>query len=89
MDGLWTDFGPVIDISRTGLRVLSRSKLNGIVRIKVYCGKGPIELTGCVRRCRRRGFRKHDVGIEYVNLTPTLQHKITAMARAFGEGFAV
>ncbi len=74
---LHSTVGPVIDISRTGMRVESRRRLRGTVNIILFNVNGPdLELKARVVWTKRLGFRRHLAGLEFVGLTPAVSREL-------------
>lgn len=71
---LSSNLGPVIDLSRSGMRVLCSRRLKGLQSIVVFSRNGPhMEVTARVIWSERLGFRKHLIGLEFVEPPPARQ----------------
>lgn len=65
---LYSNLGPVLDLSCDGVRVLSTRRLRGRQIIKLHVEQGVVEFRAEVRWSRRLGFRRHEVGMLFENL---------------------
>ena len=74
------NLGSVINLSAGGLRLLSRRRLNGILSVELWDTHQGLRLRGKVAWCRRIGFRKHEVGVEFLNITPDIAGDLAAIA---------
>ncbi len=74
------NLGSVINLSAGGLRLLSRRRLNGILSVELWDTHRGLRLRGKVIWCRRIGFRKHEVGVGLLNITPDIAGKLAAIA---------
>ncbi len=74
------NLGSVINLSAGGLRLLSHRRLNGILSVELWDAHRGLRLRGKVAWCRRIGFRKHEVGVEFLNITPEIADNLAAMA---------
>ncbi len=72
--------GKVLDLSAGGLRLLSRRKLKGIVGIALWDVNGGLKLYAEVVWSRRLGFRRHEIGMRFVDVTPELAADLTTLA---------
>jgi len=78
--------GEVIDMSASGMRILSKRKVSmqegTLTEIRI--GHPPTDIKVRVRIVwkYRRGFRQHEIGVEYDQLTPSLQSALCAVARS-------
>ena len=67
---LHSSVGRVLDLSRTGMRVLSSRRLRGEIEVVLLNRGGPhLKLLARVVWSERLGFRKHLVGLELVNVS--------------------
>ena len=66
--------------SAGGLRLLSRRKLKGIVGIALWDVNGGLKLYAEVVWSRRLGFRRHEIGMRFVDVTPQLAADLTTLA---------
>ncbi|MFQ5949019.1 MAG: PilZ domain-containing protein [Acidimicrobiia bacterium] len=65
---LQSNLGPVIDLSRGGLRVRSTRRLRGEQEVVLFNRNGPhLRLRARVVWSRRLGFRKHMAGLQFVD----------------------
>ena len=74
------NLGAVLDLSRGGLRVLSRRRLDGERLVELFTVDRRLQVPANVIWCDRVGFRKHLVGLEFPASTPELAHHLMAFA---------
>ncbi len=74
------NLGSIINLSAGGLRLLSRRRLNGNLSVELWDAHRGLRLRGKVAWCRRIGFRKHEVGVEFLNISPDIAGKLAAIA---------
>jgi hypothetical protein len=68
---LHSNFGPVIDLSRSGMRVRSTRRLRGKLDVVLFNRNGPdLQVQARVVWSRRIGFRKHVAGLEFLDPPP-------------------
>ncbi|MHC4427837.1 MAG: PilZ domain-containing protein [Planctomycetota bacterium] len=65
---LHSNLGPVIDLSRSGMRVRSTRRLRGILAVVLFNRNGPhLNVRARVVWTKRIGFRKHVSGLEFID----------------------
>lgn len=79
-DTLACSRGKVLDLSAGGLRLLSRRKLKGLVGMALWDVNGGLKLYAEVVWSRRLGFRRHEIGMRFVDVTPELAADLTTLA---------
>jgi len=80
-DGLQSSLGPVLDISASGIRLMSRRRVNGVIEVVLKSESGlELKVSGRVVWCRREGFRRHLVGLELVELSSAKQRLLTRIS---------
>ena len=66
-EALNSNFGPVLDLSATGARVIASKALNGSVSL-IISGLGFDQtLKARVVRCKKLGFRIYEVAVEFID----------------------
>ena len=83
-EDLTSSLGPVLDLSRGGMRVLADRKPRGEFDLKLIALEQTIALRGRVAWTQRIGFRKHVVGIEFVNLPEAVARTLTEISSHHG-----
>jgi hypothetical protein len=79
-DDLHTNFGPVLDLSAAGMRIISARALAGEIRVSIH-GQGIDQsLRARVIRSQRIGFRVHEVAVEFID-HKDLHHVLEWIAR--------
>lgn len=87
-EGVWTNLGVVLDLSRGGMRVMGKRKLQESTRVHFYSSEGEMELEARVRWCKRRGLRRFESGIQFDTVTPDQSQFLLKMVRAHSAGIA-
>lgn len=83
---VYSDAGRVLDMSAGGMRVMSRRRLKGETEF-IICNESkiPINVRARVVWTKRVGFRKHVVGLEFVDLQPAVARQLASMGtRRYG-----
>lgn len=73
------DVGRVLDVSATGVRLLSRHKLTGRAEINLFDEDGGVRLEAEVRWSKRHGLVKHQIGLQFLNVPPDVAAKLSAL----------
>lgn len=80
-----TPLGDLLDLSTTGMRVRADKRPNvkpGMtVPLWMLSGTQRLALQGRITRVRRMGWREWDVGVRFINTTPSQLMAITALAQ--------
>ena len=80
MESLWCDRGVVSDLSNGGMRLICRKVPKSPVELELHgCGL-ELRLKATIAWSTRLGFRRHEVGVKFVNLTPEQARQLTTMA---------
>jgi c-di-GMP-binding flagellar brake protein YcgR len=74
------NLGIVVDLSATGMRVYSRSSHSGILKAVVIAPNIGVEITAQVVWRRRHGFRKHSLGLRFLDVDPNIAAVLTRIA---------
>ena len=77
-----SNLGSVLDISSGGLRVLSKTKVEGEGRVELISPTDRVILPARVVWCHKVAFRKYVMGLEFINLSPELTQKLTEIGTA-------
>ena len=81
LQSLQSNIGPVIDLSRGGMQVKSRRRLDGEQEVVLVTKTGRrLEVRARVAWIVRCGFRKYTVGIEFVDLSLTDTRELAKIA---------
>lgn len=81
---LMCDLGPVLDLSSGGMRILSKRQLEDIVKAKVWAYDFSMTLDTRVAWSNRLGFRRHEIGLEFINIDDSISKilgRISALHR--------
>ncbi|MFU8828693.1 MAG: PilZ domain-containing protein [Phycisphaerales bacterium] len=81
-----SSLGPVLDFSATGMRVLSKREVpqdpETTMLVTVTSAFDPVTIPVKVRWSRKIGFRRHEVGIEFVEVDEQLRTVLREIARS-------
>ncbi len=83
-ESLVCDLGPVLDLSIGGLRVLCKRCREGPLKIRLSAFEFDMNLDGQVVSTRHLGFRRHDIGVQFLNVdddTAKILSRISAIHR--------
>lgn len=75
-------YGPILNLSGGGMLVLCRwaPPMNKEVAVQLYTPTENIRLRGRVARKKRIGLFKHEVGFEFLDISPEMAKKLTTLA---------
>ncbi|MGB0768761.1 MAG: DnaJ domain-containing protein, partial [Phycisphaeraceae bacterium] len=75
----------VCDVSASGLRVICDGKppvaIGSEFPLRLRFSDGSVELRASVRWCRRRGLRRHEIGLAFLRLRPGMPRVLDSIAR--------
>jgi hypothetical protein len=77
---LQSSLGPVIDLSRSGMRVRTTRRLRGIRAVVLFNRNGPhLNVRARVVWSKRIGFRKHVAGLEFIDPPHNMLRELTKL----------
>jgi hypothetical protein len=77
---LHSSLGPVIDLSRSGMRVRCTRRLRGRVALVLFNRNGPhLNVNARVVWTKRIGFRKHVAGLEFIDPPPNMLRELVKL----------
>ena len=77
---LHSSLGPIIDLSRSGMRVRSTRRLRGILPVVLFNRNGPhLNVRVRVAWTKRIGFRKHVAGLEFIDPPPNMLRELAKL----------
>ncbi len=68
-EGLMCDLGEVLDVSTGGAKIETRRALKGTIDVRFWSEHDGLEVTANVIWCKRKGFRRYRVGMQFISLT--------------------
>jgi hypothetical protein len=76
-ESLHSSLGPVVDLSRSGMRVRSTRRLRGHLSVTLFNRNGPhLHVRARVVWTKRLGFRKHVAGLEFIDPPPNMLREL-------------
>lgn len=85
--GLNCDAGEVVDVSAAGIRLKSRRKMKGNLNIRLWNGITEVVLPASLVWTRRLGFRKHEAGLQFVNMCAETAKKLALILAPAAERY--
>lgn len=79
-ESLRSNLGPVLDLSMGGMRVRCNKLPEGIFDVELSDEEETIHLRAEVAWARRVGFRRQEVGLKFVDLSPDLAIQLSRLA---------
>ncbi len=77
--------GEIADLSSTGMRVICDGKppvrTGGVMPIRLKFSDGSLEVGTQVRWCKRRGLKRYEIGLQFIQLKPGMAKVLEAIAR--------
>lgn len=82
-----SSFGPVLDFSATGVRVLAKREVkpgenDSAIDIELQSDFDPVTVKVRVRWTRRLGFRRWEAGLEFVDVSDEVRSVLSEIARS-------
>ncbi len=77
---LGCNIGRVVDLSGGGLRVRRATRISSQMDVKLWTPKRQITVLAKVAWVRRIGFRKYEIGLEFLDMTPDTQKDLSTFA---------
>lgn len=79
------DIGHVLDVSATGLKLLSTRRRKGTVTCSLTDGKRGVTLQAEVMWSMRIRWRQHEVGLRFCNVSPEEAKQLAIIASSYHE----
>jgi hypothetical protein len=81
--GVTSDLGPVSDLSANGMRVTVKAKPRMCEQLRVQITAEELTVTVDARIVwvQRRGLRRHEIGLEFTDVSDEQQQKIRELVR--------
>lgn len=77
--------GEILDVSASGMRVMCQGKppvkQGGVMPIKLCFSDGSLQVAVQVRWCKRRGLKRYEIGLQFIQLKPGVEKVLEAIAR--------
>lgn len=78
--GLGCNLGTVADLSGGGMRLRCRRRLYDVQRVEVWTSNKRVSLRAEVVWSKRLAFRKFEVGMRFLDLTPQLKNDLNELS---------
>ena len=82
---LHCSLGPVLDITSAGMRVICRRIPKNEVKFDLNTTVDPLPVQAKVVWAKRLGFRKHEVGLHFIQSSPELDNLIRCCSTLDGK----
>lgn len=82
---LHCSLGPVLDITSAGMRVICRRIPKNEVEFDLNTAVDPLPVQAKVVWAKRLGFRKHEVGLHFIQSSPELDNLIRCCSTLDGK----
>ena len=76
---VWCNLGQVKDLSSSGMRVIGKHVPKKPVITRIMGPAVEVTVSGEVKWSKRLGFRKHEMGVEFIEVTPELAEALTSL----------
>lgn len=77
--------GEILDVSASGMRVMCNGKppvmQGGVMPVKLCFSDGSLPVSVQVRWCKRRGLKRYEIGLQFIQLKPGVEKVLEAIAR--------
>lgn len=77
--------GEILDVSASGMRVMCEGKPpvkeDGVISLKLCFSDGALQVASQVRWCKRRGLKRYEIGLEFIQLKSGTEKVLEAIAR--------
>jgi hypothetical protein len=73
------NLGDIVDLSAAGMRVITRKPLDGDTRVTLLAQRAAVQLSGKIAWSKRMGFRRHMVGVEFVQVDAHAEAMLTRL----------
>ena len=84
-DGITCNLGRIENLSASGMRVRVRGRLHvaplQTIPLTIHGPLGPFTLTGKIVWTQKLGFRRHDVGVQFVEIHGGARQQLNSLAR--------
>ncbi len=83
-EDLLSDLGPILDLSVGGMRVLCKRSREGSLKVRLWAYQFTMNLDGQVVWTKHLGFRRHEIGVEFLNVdddTAKILARVSAIHR--------
>ncbi len=82
-ESLECNLGPVLDLSTGGMRVLCKRPHEGSLEVRLQASQYSMTLSGQVVWSKRLGFRRHEIGIQFVDVDDDTAHILSRISASY------
>ncbi len=82
-ESLVCNLGPVLDLSTGGMRVLCKRPHEGSLDVCLQASQYSMTLSGQVAWSKRLGFRRHEIGIQFVDVDDDTAHVLSRISASY------
>jgi len=82
-ESLECNLGPVLDLSTGGMRVLCKRPHQGTLEVRLRASQYSLALSGQVAWSKRLGFRRHEIGVQFVDLDDDTSHILSRISASY------
>ena len=83
---LGCNHGKVMDLSGGGMRLRCSTRLSSTLEVQLWTPKRRMTLQAKVAWVRRIGFRKYEIGLQFLDLTPEMRQNLSTFAAYLAAG---
>lgn len=83
---LGCNLGKVMDLSGGGMRIRCSTRLSSQMNVKLWTAKRQLTVPAKVAWVRRLGFRKYEIGLEFLDMTPETRQDLSTFAAYLAAG---
>ena len=76
--------GPVLDLSAGGMRCLSKRRVSGEQAVVIHTHEGEVEVRAKVAWTKRRGIRRHEIGLEFIDVDSETSRQLAMISTRHG-----
>jgi len=86
LEGVQSNLGPVLDLSASGMRVLSEQLQQGLIKVTISTFDDNLELPAEIAWCKKIAHRQFMVGLRFLDVTAENQRMLGKIASSHRPG---
>ncbi len=79
-EGIYSNFGPVFDLSAGGMRIIASRVPKGQFEVEIYSAAQGVRLLAEVSWVRKRGLFRREIGLRFIGVSSETGEVLTTMA---------